>query len=534
MRKTVINITGTSEIEFENNQVYVCERIYNGRKCRVYDLSTDCKREATSVKRLASVIPELNDLYETYLECGCNETLSMECDEIMVEATESGYYVVAVVFEDEIELKAMENVENNVIKMESKEMANFKRNEVILLNDNGIYTVMQINCKRDGKIYMLVNGAKFTTDLMTEDGIGEYFTYHNVEIYANGVVHHTLKFDTVSKFYRWGYVMTQDEYANAKAKYADSSLSDNAILKTLFNDYEIGVNPELDTHLDYEDVNTIKEGVDNMSEAMEENATVTENTVYVETDSTHKVEELLPIEPEYITRLINQANLVNQELAERTRDILYLEDDNRRNLFKIASQLAKINRANLYKDDGFKSISEYAEKVLGYKGSTTRALCRIADRFLNEMGEITNPELVDFSIYQLMEILKLNDSELQLALTDGSVSSELSTKKIRDNIKKSKVMRDVEKQETEGKNVLSEQSTMADISHEEIPETREEKTENKPTYKKDEDAPRPDSRGEAIVILTSLMAQICKDSNISPETCENYTEQIKRAISCIK
>lgn len=434
MKKGIVNITGAQEVDFVLNQVYVCERVNRGRICKVYDLRTDCKRESTAVKRLVSVVPELTGAFEAYTEAGCNE--------IAVEALEDGYYVMAVIFDND--------KPNNVIS-----------GEVIYSTDNGDI-VKTFDSFEDAETY-----------------------YHSIQYIYNNV---------------------QLWFVRNDEKFLDSETT----------------NPRCS--LNKESTNINKE-----NDSMEEKETINPTEI-VDT------QELLPIEPEYITRVINQANLVNEELAERTRDILYLEDDNRRNLFKIASQLAKINRANLYKDDGFKNVSEYAEKVLGYKGSTTRALCRIADRFLTETGEIENPELADFTVYQLMEILKLNDSELQLALNEGTVSSELSTKKLRDNVKKSK-------ETSAGGPTEPEQRGNNDRQNENEPnDTKSEQkkeSDNKPNLKgessqEDEDIKYPDNRGEAIVILTSLIAEICKNEHIGENTRQYYTDRIKQAIRCIK
>lgn len=130
-----------------------------------------------------------------------------------------------------------------------------------------------------------------------------------------------------------------------------------------------------------------------------------------------------------------------KKLENATQLIQLAEEGTRRNLYTIASSLAIVDKNKLYEEGEYKSTAEYGEAMFNYKRATTSALIRVAVRFLNGSNSTLKQEgEKDYTIYQLMELLPMSDTDIANALENGELNPYMTTKAIRDLAKSYKLI----------------------------------------------------------------------------------------------
>lgn len=144
----------------------------------------------------------------------------------------------------------------------------------------------------------------------------------------------------------------------------------------------------------------------------------------------------------------NSATVVKapiKTLEQATSQITKFEENARVNLIKIADILGWVDKLKLYETKGYKNVAEYGEAVHGYKRQTTQALVKVASRFLvGTESALKQPDEKDYTVYQLMELLPLEQNEIDTAIQEGELNPYMTTKKIRDLAKAIKKSRDNE------------------------------------------------------------------------------------------
>ena len=106
--------------------------------------------------------------------------------------------------------------------------------------------------------------------------------------------------------------------------------------------------------------------------------------------------------------------------------------------YDVANKLKEVNSSKAYLDMGYQSITEYAEKELGYKPAMTYNLIRIAENFLEEGKTQTlfvSPDGEDYNISQLQELLKLDHNTILKLIKDCKINPSMKTKEIREIVK---------------------------------------------------------------------------------------------------
>ena len=139
----------------------------------------------------------------------------------------------------------------------------------------------------------------------------------------------------------------------------------------------------------------------------------------------------------------------NKDLQKVTNEIQRVGVSIRQNFYKLAGLLKRVETERLYVDDGFMSVSEYAEKTFGIKKTTTYNLLKIAGSYLNNTGKESNlPHngTKDYSSSQLNVLLPLDENTVRQLANDGDIYPEMS---IRDMKKVIKLYKEDEPKETE-------------------------------------------------------------------------------------
>lgn len=135
---------------------------------------------------------------------------------------------------------------------------------------------------------------------------------------------------------------------------------------------------------------------------------------------------------------VSLEKLTNKRLISACKRIEKASDDTRKALFRIAYELRRIDAHKLYSDDGFKNISDCAEKLFGYKKAMTNNLVRIAENYMDAAGALTLPigeGQKDWTVGQLQELLKLSPDVVRELVAAGTVHSGMSSKAIRQAVK---------------------------------------------------------------------------------------------------
>lgn len=171
-----------------------------------------------------------------------------------------------------------------------------------------------------------------------------------------------------------------------------------------------------------------------------------------------------------------------KKLENATQLIQLAEEGPRKNLYTIASALAIVNKNKLYEEGYYKNTAEYGEAMFNYKRSTTSALIRVAVRFLNGSNSTLKQESEkDYTIYQLMELLPMSDTDIANAVENGELNPYMTTRAIRDLAKSYKLIN------------ADDTETEENLKMDNEPESKQEQ----PTEDKAEENAPTDTKGDA-------------------------------------
>ena len=140
-----------------------------------------------------------------------------------------------------------------------------------------------------------------------------------------------------------------------------------------------------------------------------------------------------------LTTTNNAIEFKNAKLRKYTNDIFKQGLNIKKAYARIAVTLSKIEESQCYQADGFESVHEYSEKVLGFKSSQSYALLKIGKQFIDEKTFETllpHEEGNDFGMSQVQAMLPLKSfywaNEL---VTDGRITVDMTVKEIKDIVK---------------------------------------------------------------------------------------------------
>ena len=137
----------------------------------------------------------------------------------------------------------------------------------------------------------------------------------------------------------------------------------------------------------------------------------------------------------------------NAELAKATKE---LEAINLKGAKLFNSTKEQVNALNIekakvygrildtacYKEDGFKSLQEYAEKVFGDKKASAYSLATVGNRFLNkELPEAIKPTIkaiVDNGVFNASELASMTNEQIEEAIKAEKLSVNGTQKQFRE------------------------------------------------------------------------------------------------------
>lgn len=151
---------------------------------------------------------------------------------------------------------------------------------------------------------------------------------------------------------------------------------------------------------------------------------------------------------ELVIRMSSEVVFKNATLNKATKEIFKVSDTMRKCAFSTALILKAVKQSECYKDDGFESVIEYAEKTFGFKKTTVYGLMNVADAFLTTDEKNKPVCLIDtadehFETSQLIALLPLGKDGAQCAVANNDITPTMSVRDIRRKVK-SIMAKDVE------------------------------------------------------------------------------------------
>lgn len=177
----------------------------------------------------------------------------------------------------------------------------------------------------------------------------------------------------------------------------------------------------------------------------------------------------------------------NEYLTESVRKIIECSRNIIANHFQIAYELASIKKLELYKEAGYESVTDFAEKVFGFSKTSTSLAIKVAERYLIDEGDRIATTFLDtgtdFSFNQLRETLPLSERKVSSLVFNKKLKPTMTVKQIRAIVQeeKNRGSFDVETEENKGINLESTiDISSISSSHEEHELKNYQKTSEKP------------------------------------------------------
>ena len=125
----------------------------------------------------------------------------------------------------------------------------------------------------------------------------------------------------------------------------------------------------------------------------------------------------------------------NARLNEITAEINSCGKSMNANTVQIAKLLGEVLDKQLYTDDGFKSVGEYAEQTFGIGKASAYQLANVGKRFY--LAESATAALAAdmYSPAKLAELVKLDDEQIQNAIDSGAISAASTQAQLRETAK---------------------------------------------------------------------------------------------------
>lgn len=98
----------------------------------------------------------------------------------------------------------------------------------------------------------------------------------------------------------------------------------------------------------------------------------------------------------------------------------------------LAPLFGELMASKCYKDDGFKSVADYAEKTFGMTKSMAYMLARVGEAFYNTSSEDAKKARETLSTSKLAELTGVDKKDIGKAIKDGKLANDTSLAECRD------------------------------------------------------------------------------------------------------
>lgn len=122
----------------------------------------------------------------------------------------------------------------------------------------------------------------------------------------------------------------------------------------------------------------------------------------------------------------------NKKLNEISITIAKIGESMTSNNREIAKLLGEVKKDELFKEDGFKSVAEYAETTFGIAKSLSYQLAKVGERFYLANSDAAKKAASMLPPSNLAEIANMTDEQIGKAIEAGEISETSTQKKLRD------------------------------------------------------------------------------------------------------
>lgn len=136
----------------------------------------------------------------------------------------------------------------------------------------------------------------------------------------------------------------------------------------------------------------------------------------------------------------NYENAIQNTKLRNFTEQIYKQGLNIKKSFaRVAAILVKIDESKCYEQDGFTSVQDYAEKVLGWKQANTYAMLKVGRDYIDGKtyeSILPHAEGNDYSTSQLQALLPLKSVEVAKELAENeTISPNMTVKQIKEVVK---------------------------------------------------------------------------------------------------
>lgn len=152
---------------------------------------------------------------------------------------------------------------------------------------------------------------------------------------------------------------------------------------------------------------------------------------------------------------IDKPTFLNKELNKSTNKIRACGENIRKNYLKIAHELATIEEGELYLEDGFENVIDYAKKTFGMGKSTAYNLLSIGRHWVNDKGDRTllTDDGIDYSISQIGVLLSVGYDTAKDWHDKNKINPLMSVRTLKDIVKEDEISETPE-DDTEDDNIV--------------------------------------------------------------------------------
>lgn len=138
-------------------------------------------------------------------------------------------------------------------------------------------------------------------------------------------------------------------------------------------------------------------------------------------------------------------NFKNAELNKFSANIAKIAIDSVSRNIELAKIFGRILETECYKDDGFSSVADFAEKTFGIKKASAYQLANVGRRFFNSDSETASKvvKLLNGKTGNLAELVNMTDEQIETAINEKKITSDSVQKDLREvasSVKPAKVI----------------------------------------------------------------------------------------------
>lgn len=127
-------------------------------------------------------------------------------------------------------------------------------------------------------------------------------------------------------------------------------------------------------------------------------------------------------------------NFKNEKLNKFSESIAKIAIDSVSRNIELAKIFGRILETECYKEDGFSSVADYAEKTFGIKRASAYQLANVGRRFFNSDSETANKvvHILNGKTGNLAELVNMSDEQIEEAITSKKLSEDSTQKDLRE------------------------------------------------------------------------------------------------------